>query len=129
VLGFLDDRGELVAMVSAVSDFLADRVWLVGQFVVTPALHGTGAPRAIYEAFESWVRDNGGDWIRLAVVVGNAKAERFWQKMGFTEVRRHDDVEMGDRVNTLSVMVKSLHDGAVTDYLALVPRDRPAPGR
>ena len=68
---------------------------------------------------------NGARWVRLGVVVGNHRAERFWERQGFTEVRRRDGLTMGQRVNELRVMVKPLDGGQIADYLAMVPRDRP----
>jgi GNAT superfamily N-acetyltransferase len=125
LLGFVDDADALVAMANVTSDFLADGVWLIGLFVVASPLHGTGTSKTVYLAFESWARDNGGRWIRLSVVMGNPKPERFWRKVGYIEVRQRTGVAMGQRVNTLRIMVKPLAGGALPEYLALVARDRP----
>jgi GNAT superfamily N-acetyltransferase len=125
VLGFVDDAGELVAMANVASDFLAGGVWLVGLFVVASSLHGTGTSAEIHRALESWIRGNGARWLRLAVVEGNVKAERFWPKVGYADVRRRTGIAMGERVNTLRIMVKPLGGGALREYLALVARDRP----
>ena len=124
LLGFVDDAGALVAMANVVSDFLADGVWLIGLFVVASPLHGTGTSATVYRALESWVHAGGARWLRLAVVVGNAKPERFWCKVGYTDVRRRTGVVMGQRVNSLRIMVKPLAGGEVSEYLALVARDR-----
>jgi GNAT superfamily N-acetyltransferase len=124
-LGFVDDAGTLMAMANVASDFMADGVWLIGLFIVASPLHGTGTSEAIYRALESWIRGRGARWIRLAVVAGNAKPERFWPKVGYAEVRRRSGVEMGRRVNTLRIMVKPLAGGGVAEYLELVARDRP----
>ena len=59
------------------------------------------------------------------MVVGNDRAERFWERQGFAEVRRRDGISMGQRVNSLRVMVKPLDGGRIADYLEMVPRDRP----
>lgn len=126
LLGFVDGAGTLVAMASVASDFMADGVWLIGLFIVASSLHGTGASAAVYRPLESWIGGNGARWIRLAVVVGNAKPERFWPKLGYVEVCQRTGVEMGQRVNALRVMVKPLAGGEVPEYLALVARDRPA---
>jgi GNAT superfamily N-acetyltransferase len=124
LVGFVDDAGALVAMANVASDFMAGGVWLIGLFVVASSLHGTGTSEAVYRALESWMRGNGARWIRLAVVVGNPKPERFWRKVGYTDVRRRTGVTMGQRVNTLRIMVKPLAGGEVPEYLALVARDR-----
>lgn len=125
LLGFVDDGGGLRAAANVSSDFLAADVWMVELFIVASSLHGTGVSYAVYRALESWAREHGARWMRLGVVVGNERAERFWQKVGYTEVRRRTGWVMGRRVNTLRVMYKSLHGDSLEDYLALVERDRP----
>ena len=125
LLGYANDQGELVAMASLVSDLMAPRVWLVGLFIVATELHGSPAAREIYAELERWMRRRGAAWVRLGVVVGNGRAERFWERQGFSEVRRRDGISMGQRVNSLRVMVKPLDGGRIADYLEMVPRDRP----
>jgi len=71
------------------------------------------------------MRERGAQWIRLGVVVGNGRAERFWEKMGFIEVRRRHDIEVEGRLSDLRVMAKPLSGGNLADYLAVVARDRP----
>ena len=66
----------------------------------------------------------GARWLRLGVVQGNARAERFWEKMGYVETRRRLGVEMGTKVHTLRVMAKPL-GGTLEELLERVPRDRP----
>lgn len=124
-LGWREAGGELAAMANITSDLLAPGVWHIGLFIVASARHGQGDAQALYRDVEAWAAVHGAAWLRLGVVVGNARAERFWERMGFREVRRREDVEMGARVNTLSVMMKPLGGGTVAEYLALVPRDRP----
>jgi len=63
----------------------------------------------------------------LGVVEGNTRAERFWEKAGFVQVRKRYSVEMGNLVNTLRIMAKPLAGGTLAEYLALVSRDRPEP--
>jgi GNAT superfamily N-acetyltransferase len=125
ILGLRDDAGSMRAMVNIVSDLLAGGVWHVGTFIVSPPWRGTGAARRWYDALESWARINGAHWIRLGVVVGNARAASFWAACGYREVRLRDGVEMGARVNKVRVLVKPLAGGALDEYLTLVPRDRP----
>jgi predicted N-acetyltransferase YhbS len=112
-------------MANVSSDFLAPGVWLVGLFMVASSRHGTGIAAEAYAALEAWARGQGARWMRLGVVVGNTRAERFWGRVGYTEVRRRAGVAMGARVNELSVMCKPLDGGSLEQYLALVARDRP----
>lgn len=76
-------------------------------------------------ALESWARQGGASWMRLNVVVGNARAERFWEMAGYSEVRRRGGVGIGRRVNEVRVMLKPLAGEGLPAYLSRVPRDRP----
>ena len=127
LIGYVDADGALVAMPNVVSDLLAPGVWHVGLFMVAASQQGTGLAQTLHRGLESWARANGARWLRLGVVQGNARAERFWQSQGFVETRIREDVAMGKRVNTLRVMVKPLLGGALPQYLALIERDRPEP--
>ena len=74
---------------------------------------------------EVWAVTQGAEWLRLTVVVGNRKAERFWPKLGYVPVRIREGIRMGRQLNTVSIQVKALVGGQVDDYLIRVPRDRP----
>jgi RimJ/RimL family protein N-acetyltransferase len=123
-LEFSDDSGEMVGMAGVVSDMFAPAVWHIGLFIVATRLHGSGAALEMYGQLEGWMRASGARWLRLGVVAGNARAERFWEKLGFAEVRRRLGVQMGRRTNDLRVMVKPLEGGTVEEYLEHVARDR-----
>jgi GNAT superfamily N-acetyltransferase len=127
VIALRDDTGVMSGMANIVSDLLAPGVWHLATFMVADRLHGTGLAQTLYAALEQWTRDSGAQWLRLGVVEGNARAERFWERNGYVEVRRHQSVEMGLRVNVLRVMAKPLAGGALADYYALVKRDRAEP--
>ena len=124
-LGFVDEADSLVGMASLVSDLLALNVWHIGLFMVATARHGSGDAQALYRALEDWAVRNGAQWFRLGVVEGNRRAERFWEKAGFVQVRKRNSVEMGKLVNTIGYMAKPLAGGTLAEYLALVARDRP----
>jgi RimJ/RimL family protein N-acetyltransferase len=126
-LEFNDGHGEMTGMAGVVSDLLAPSVWHIGLFIVATKLHGTGVAREMHGQLEAWMRASGARWLRLGVVAGNARAERFWEKLGYVETRRRKGVHMGKKANDLRVMVKPLGGGTVDEYLALVPRDRPEP--
>ena len=78
----------------------------------------------MYGQLEAWLAGRGAHWIRLGVVDGNARAERFWERSDYVQVRERGPVEMGQRMHRLRVMVKPLDRSEVEPYLALVARDR-----
>jgi ribosomal protein S18 acetylase RimI-like enzyme len=125
MIRFVDADGAIVALADVVSNLLAPGVWHVGLFIVATRLHGSGRASEAFDALEGWIRDGGAQWLRLNVAVGNTRAERFWERTGFAEVRRREGVRIGRQDNTMRVMLKPLAGGSLADYLARVPRDRP----
>ncbi|NVZ73187.1 GNAT family N-acetyltransferase [Pseudomonas costantinii] len=124
-LGYRDAEGQLVAVVNIAADLLAAGIWHIGLLLVHTRLHGTGLAQRLHADLEAWAAEKGAQWLRLTVVVGNTKAERFWPKLGYVQVRTREGITMGRQVNTVSIQVKALAGGQVDEYLALVERDRP----
>lgn len=125
LIGYVDASGELVAMANVVSDLIAPGVWHIGFLVLATARHGSGLARPLYDGLERWMRDNGAEWLRLGVVLGNTRAERFWASCGFVESRTRLDVPYRKRTQTMRVLCKPLAGGTLEQYRALVARDRP----
>lgn len=125
VIGYVDAAGALAAMANVVSDLLAPTVWHIGTFIVATARHGSGDAHALFGALQAWARRHGACWLRLGVVRGNVRAERFWARQGFVQTRLRDAVVFGERSTTVRVMCKPLDGGTIEAYLALVERDRP----
>lgn len=125
LVGYMDAEDSFVAFANIVSDLLAVGVWHIGMFIVETSRHGTGDAQALYRGLETWAVSNGASWLRLGVVKGNGRAERFWEALGFIEVRTRTGIEMGKLTNTLRVMIKPLANGSIQQYLSLVERDRP----
>ena len=125
VVGIVDPAGTPVAMMNVVCDLLAMGVWHIGLFMVGDDQRGTGLAQTLLRRLEGWAIAGGAAWLRLGVVAGNARAERFWESAGFVDVRRREGVAMGRKVNAVRVMVRPLAGGTLPAYLALVARDRP----
>ena len=125
LIGYVDADGALVAMANVVSDLLAPDVWHLGLFIVATSRHGIGDARALYCGLEDWAAANGARWMRLGVVQGNQRAERFWQAQGYVQTRTRCGVIMGKMTHTVRVMMKPLTGGTLAAYLLLVPRDHP----
>jgi GNAT superfamily N-acetyltransferase len=124
-LGFADDAGHLAAFAGLVADLFAPDVCHIGLFIVDASRQGSGDAHRLYAGLEHWARDHGAAWMRLGVVVGNTRAERFWARCGFTRARLRTGYQMGRQTNVVAVMVKPLGGGSLQDYLVLVARDRP----
>jgi GNAT superfamily N-acetyltransferase len=123
--GILGKEGEVETFVTIVSDMLTPGVWHIGLFILSTHKHGQGVATRIYEGHEAWLKTFGAKWLRLGVIEGNDRAERFWERSGFSEVRRRHNVPMKNIVHSLRVMVKPLTKASLTEYLKVVTRDRP----
>ena len=125
LIGYVDASGAMLAMGNVVSDLLAPTVWHVGLFMVATARPGDARSQRIYRGLEVWAGANGASWLRLGVVQGNVRAERFWERLGYVHVRMRSDVKRGRLTNTIQVMIKPFSGGTLEQYLSLVERDRP----
>ena len=126
VVGYVGENGALVAMANVITDLLAPAVFHIGTFIVATARHGTGDAQVLYHGLEQWSSANGATWMRLGVVKGNTRAERFWAAQGYIPVRERHGIQMGNRITTVRNMIKPLQGGSIETYFALVPRDQPA---
>lgn len=124
VVGNIDTKGSLAAMANIITDLPVTAVFHVGTFIVATAHHGKVLAQTLYRGLESWAVGNGAAWMRLGVVEGNIRAERFWVSQGFIPVRRRSGILMGARSVTVQAMFKPLAAGTLEQYLALVARDR-----
>jgi GNAT superfamily N-acetyltransferase len=124
MIGFADADASLAGMASVVEGLFCDEVWHIGLFAVAAALQGSGTAQTLCRRLEGWMRAGGAEWSRLGVVEGNARAERFWAREGYVEVRRRTGVELGRFTHVVRVMVKPLAQGSLADYLGKVARDR-----
>jgi GNAT superfamily N-acetyltransferase len=124
-VGFVEASGRLAAFAGIVTDLFAPDVCHIGLFIVDGSRHGNGDAHRLYAGLEQWARAHGAAWMRLGVVVGNTRGERFWSRCGFAQMRLREGVAMGGRTNVVAVLAKPLADRTLEDYLALVARDRP----
>lgn len=125
IIGFEGDGGTVQAIAIVLADFIVPTVWHVGLFIVASPLHGQGLAGRAYAALEGWMHGQGAHWLRLGAVVGNVRAERFWPKMGYREVRRRLGVQTGLKTSTVIVFVKPLGEATLAGYLQRMERDRP----
>lgn len=124
-LVYRDAQGHLVAVVNIAADLLAAGVWHIGLLLVHTRWHGSGLAQRLHADLEAWAVAKGAQWLRLTVAVGNTRAERFWPRLGYVQVRTREGITMGRQVNRVSIQVKPVGQGTIDGYLALVVRDRP----
>ena len=125
VVGYLGPAGDVVAMANVITDLLAVSIHHIGTFIVSTNRHGSGLAQELYGGLEDWARVNGAVWLRLGVVQGNTRAERFWKSQRYVPVRERPGIQMGSLKVTVQNMVKPLYCTSLDEYYSLAPRDRP----
>lgn len=124
-LGFYSADARLDGMAIVVRDLGAPGVWHIALYLWATPLHGSGVAVSAHDALAQWASAHGARWLRLGVVVGNGRAERFWERLGYLEARRRGNFLAGAKNNEVRIMVKPLSGQPLADYLALVERDNP----
>jgi len=124
LVGYVEKSGRLAAIAHAITDLFVPGVWHIGLFIVASSRHGSGDAQALVGELEAWGRDSGAEWMRLGVVAGNVRAERFWASRGYVSLRTRGGIVMGSQTNVIRTMVKPLAGGDLASYLGLVERDR-----
>jgi GNAT superfamily N-acetyltransferase len=120
------DRGRtMVGVSNVISDLSAKDVWHIALLFLDHKLRGTGAAEDLYASIEALSISSGARWMRLGVIEGNHRAERFWSKCGYSEVRTRQLTNISGETKIVRVMVKPLLGGTFAEYLRLVPRDAP----
>ena len=124
-IGFVEPSGRLAAFAGIVTDLFAAEVCHIGLFMVDAPRQGSGEAQRLYAALEQWAREHGALWMRLGVVVGNTRAERFWSRRGFLPVRLREGHVIGLQTNVVAVRAKPRAEATLEDWLARGARDRP----
>lgn len=125
VAGVREGNGTLAGVVIVDTDLVTPGAWHIALFHLAERLHGRGLAGPLHDALQAWARAGGAHWLRLSVIVGNRRAEAFWARRGYTELRQRGGIDTGARIHTARVMLKALGPLGIDEYLALVPRDQP----
>jgi len=119
------DDDALRGVIVLLSDLGAPGVWHIALFLLADAWHGSGLAAEVHDGLVDFARAQGARWLRLGVVRGNLRAQRFWTRQGYIEVRERA-VPMADgQVRAVAVCVRDLAGDGLSRYGALVPRDHP----
>jgi RimJ/RimL family protein N-acetyltransferase len=115
----------IVGELSVAIDLLAPGVFHLGFFIIESARQGSGFAGEVHAAYEAWAVTQGARWLRLGVVAANKRAEAFWRRRGYIEVKRREGYTLGTLTHQLIVMAKPVPPNTLADFLLAVPRDRP----
>lgn len=93
-----EGEGGVVAFVSGElregSPTFRSRTWAsVDDVYVAPGHRGNGIGHALIERVATWARERGAQGVSLQVAAGNARARKFYERLGFREVSVYEVLE------------------------------------
>jgi RimJ/RimL family protein N-acetyltransferase len=104
-IGIYESTGPLIAYLDIVRGYPVENEWWIGLLMLDPEVRANGLGTRIFEAARDWAFSQGGQSIYLAVLEENKRAERFWRRQGFEEVRRQSHTsETGNKICQVIVM-------------------------
>lgn len=101
----------LVGVLDVMCGYPEPDAWFIGLLMIAPEQRGQGLGAAVVRAFEAWAAGQGARAMGLGVVEPNTGALRFWQRMGYAEVRRTAPRSFGRKTHVVIVMRKALAVG------------------
>ena len=107
-LGVYDRDGRMIGLLESVSGYPEPGVTHLGLLMLEPNARGRGLGADLYRAYEEWAASRGAERIRLGVVADNEPGHRFWARTGFIETSRTEPQAMGEKIQTIRVMVRDL---------------------
>jgi GNAT superfamily N-acetyltransferase len=113
LFGIRSATGELVGVLDLIRDFPAPGEWWLGLLMLDPRERSAGLGGRFYRAAEAWAAERGALRVLLGVLEQNPDAERFWRRLGFSELRRQPYTAPTGHASTLIVLSRQVpHAGA-----------------
>ncbi|HYR10619.1 MAG TPA: GNAT family N-acetyltransferase [Longimicrobium sp.] len=109
VLGVHAPQGGLVGVLDLIHDYPGEGDWWIGLLMLDPSARAAGLGTRLFRALEGAIAAAGGTAIHLCVLEHNARAERFWRSLGFTELRRQPHTSASGHASRVIVMRYGLH--------------------
>ena len=108
VFGIFDRQHKLVGLLEVVRGYPDNITWWIGLLLLSPESRSQGLGKQVLEGFVKYVSSNGGQVIMLGVVEENQRAYSFWESTGFEFVRKTEPKQFGNKIQTVSIMRRSL---------------------
>ena len=108
VIGLYDGARSLFGVVDVVRDYPAGGEWFIGLLLIHPAQRGQGTGAEIVRALEAWAIRSGARCLELGVVEANTPGGRFWEQVGFVQVRTSEMRQFGQKEHRVIYMQRDL---------------------
>jgi len=109
VFGLCQRLDTLTGAMIAVQDYPAAATWWISTMLIDPADRSQGVGSAFYQGFERWLAAQGVTGIELCAIAPNLPGRRFWQRLGFAEIRQTPPRAYGQKTPTVHVYRRQLN--------------------
>lgn len=104
VLGVYDCNNKLIGLIDIVKGFVDVDEWMLGLLLIDTNERGKGLGSKIHSCLTSWVKNNNGSKIRIAVFDNNIPALDFWKRIGYKTIKKSLMVREGKKDKVVLVM-------------------------
>jgi len=102
------DQATLIGLVDLIDGYPDVSDWYLGLLMLVPDARGRGCGRTALDQIMARVRAGGGRRLLLCVLEENTRARAFWERAGFTFLRRTDPGEIGAKQHVKIELVRAL---------------------
>lgn len=96
MFGVEQPDGSLSGLLGMAPGYETATEWYIGLLLITEPERGAGLGRAVLEAVKALAKSAGAKTLKVAVLLQNSDAMRFWEREGFTLFRDARDDGAGD---------------------------------
>jgi RimJ/RimL family protein N-acetyltransferase len=119
--GLVERNGEIVGLLEGFRHYPDEAIWWIGLLMLAPEVRGRGLGRKLVQSFCDYVCSVQGTAVMLGVVEENRAAYRFWQQVGFEQVRQTEPRPFGKKTQSVYVMRRALADEMVRTPSTMAP--------
>ncbi len=109
LFGLCQRPDTLIGVMIAVQDYPETATWWISTMVIDPAYRGRGVGTDFYQGFERWLAAQEVRGIELCAIAPNLPGQRFWQRMGFAEIRQTSPRPYGQKTHPVYVYRRQLN--------------------
>ncbi len=101
--GVYNNYDLLIGMVDIFKNYPDNGTWMIGLLLLSPNERNKGLGKAIHEEIKKYALDQGADTFRIGVVVENIKGRKFWDSLGYQQVKS-TIINIGNKEHNLDIL-------------------------
>ncbi|WHA09445.1 GNAT family N-acetyltransferase [Enterococcus montenegrensis] len=82
--GIFNNQNRLIGVLDLVKDHPTPKAWMIGLLLLTPKMRDQEIGKHVHDQIMAQIKAAGGTEIRLGILKNNPRAQKFWQRQGYT---------------------------------------------